>query len=84
MHIIIGTFGSDAGWLELDTETGILTHHGGYTPSPEEFKHAAQVLKHATEIKDPVYRQALLKATGDYFGTKTEILSPAGNVIAIF
>jgi hypothetical protein len=84
MKVIIGVYGSDAGWLVLDTDTGTLTHEGGYKPAPEEFKHAAQILKHATEVKDDHYRQALIKATSDYFGTTTELLGPSGNVVAIF
>jgi hypothetical protein len=82
MKIILGHVGSDAGWTEVDTDTGVVTTHPGNRY--DDARHAALIVKHATETKDHILQRAAIKAAGEYFGVKSEILDDRGNVLLIF
>jgi hypothetical protein len=87
MVIIYGHVGSDAGWTEVDTLTGkVIIYPGnrGGGGTFDEVRNAALIIKHAAEIKDTEFQKRTIQAAGEYLNKKTEILSPSGNIIAIF
>jgi hypothetical protein len=82
---IFGHIGSDTGYTTLDKDTGVVTVVPG-NRKDDDLRRALEILKTATEIKDPEFRKATVRAAADYFNgnTATEILGPSGNIIAIF
>jgi len=89
MKIIVGNPDSDAGWLEIDTDTGeVTTHPGNRGGGPDGFyaiKETLGALKHAAMIPHEETRKAMIRAAGEYLrGQKSEILSPFRTVVAIF
>jgi hypothetical protein len=93
MKIIVGHIGSDAGWIEIDTETGEVTTHpgniGGGPNSYDDFRSSVQILKNAAGIKDPKLQKVAVRAASEIFNgywnvADTGIFGPGGKIIALF
>ena len=88
--IILEHHGLDVSWVEINPDGSVTRHPGNQGGGPwalDEFTKVVQVLKHASEIKEPELRRSVVKAAYTFLPGNpviSEILGPGGNIIAIF
>jgi len=83
--IIYGHLGSDTGYTIVESD-GTVTTVPGNRYEVEDLKCTLQILRYATQIKNPELRKVVSQAAGEYIQGQnvSEILDQRGNVMAVF